>query len=133
MLALLDAWLIAPFDYGFMRRAVVGGLALSLAAPPLGVFLVLRGMSLIGDAMAHAVLPGVVLDALLGAEADDVVCGRQRDRALGRVGGDHDLDVGVALRKGFHLLFERDLTMYREQTVLQAGNEPRLAARWRAQ
>jgi len=54
MLALLDAWFIAPFDYGFMRRAVVGGLALSLAAPPLGVFLVLRGMSLIGDAMAHA-------------------------------------------------------------------------------
>jgi len=43
MLALLDAWFIAPFDYGFMRRAVVGGLALSLAAPPLGVFLVLRG------------------------------------------------------------------------------------------
>ena len=35
MLALLDAWFIAPFDYGFMRRAVVGGLALSLAAPPL--------------------------------------------------------------------------------------------------
>ncbi|HBQ06641.1 MAG TPA: zinc ABC transporter permease, partial [Halomonas sp.] len=55
MLALLDAWFIAPFDYGFMRRAVVGGLALSLAAPPLGVFLVLRGMSLIGDAMAHAI------------------------------------------------------------------------------
>lgn len=65
MLALLEAWLIAPFDYGFMRRAVVGGLALSLAAPPLGVFLVLRGMSLIGDAMAHAILPGVALGFLL--------------------------------------------------------------------
>ena len=65
MLALLDAWFIAPFDYGFMRRAVVGGLALSLAAPPLGVFLVLRGMSLIGDAMAHAILPGVALGFLL--------------------------------------------------------------------
>ncbi len=65
MLALLDAWFVAPFDYGFMRRAVVGGLALSLAAPPLGVFLVLRGMSLIGDAMAHAILPGVALGFLL--------------------------------------------------------------------
>ncbi|GAA3910217.1 metal ABC transporter permease [Halomonas cibimaris] len=65
MLDLLHAWLIAPFDYGFMRRAVVGGLALSLAAPPLGVFLVLRGMSLIGDAMAHAILPGVALGFLL--------------------------------------------------------------------
>ena len=65
MLALLDAWFIAPFDYGFMRRAVVGGLALSLAAPPLGVFLVLRGMSLIGDAMSHAILPGVALGFLM--------------------------------------------------------------------
>ncbi len=65
MLALLDAWLLAPFDYGFMRRAVVAGLALSLAAPPLGVFLMLRGMSLIGDAMAHAILPGVALGFLM--------------------------------------------------------------------
>lgn len=65
MLDLLNAWFISPFDYGFMRRAVVGGLALSLAAPPLGVFLVLRGMSLIGDAMAHAILPGVALGFLL--------------------------------------------------------------------
>lgn len=64
MLALIDAWLLAPFDYGFMRRAAVAGLALSLAAPPLGVFLMLRGMSLIGDAMAHAILPGVALGFL---------------------------------------------------------------------
>lgn len=64
MLALLDAWLLAPFDYGFMQRALVAGLALSLAAPPLGVFLMLRGMSLIGDAMAHAILPGVALGFL---------------------------------------------------------------------
>ncbi|MCL7941693.1 metal ABC transporter permease [Halomonas sp. ATCH28] len=64
MLALLDAWLMAPLEYGFMRRALVAGLALSLAAPPLGVFLMLRGMSLIGDAMAHAILPGVALGFL---------------------------------------------------------------------
>ncbi|MCC5882249.1 MAG: metal ABC transporter permease [Halomonas sp.] len=65
MLELLHEWLIAPFDYGFMRRAAVAGLALSLAAPPMGVFLMLRGMSLIGDAMAHAILPGVALGFLL--------------------------------------------------------------------
>ncbi|NWN82935.1 MAG: metal ABC transporter permease [Halomonas sp.] len=64
MLELLDAWLLAPLDYGFMQRALVAGLALSLAAPPLGVFLMLRGMSLIGDAMAHAILPGVALGFL---------------------------------------------------------------------
>lgn len=53
-------WLLDPFiEYGFMRRALAGSLSLSLAAGPLGVLLVLRRMSLMGDAMAHAILPGV--------------------------------------------------------------------------
>lgn len=59
--------LISPFiEFAFMRRALVGCLALSLAAPPLGVFLVLRRLSLIGDALGHAILPGVALGATLG-------------------------------------------------------------------
>ena len=46
--------LAAPFvDYQFMRRALVGALALALAGSPLGVFLVLRRMSLAGDALAR--------------------------------------------------------------------------------
>jgi zinc/manganese transport system permease protein len=58
-------WLAGPFlDYGFMRRALAGSLALSFAAGPLGVFLVLRRMSLMGDAMAHAILPGVAVGFL---------------------------------------------------------------------
>jgi hypothetical protein len=57
---------IAPFvDFGFMRRALVGCLALSLGATPVGVFLMLRRMSLTGDAMAHALLPGAALGSLL--------------------------------------------------------------------
>jgi zinc/manganese transport system permease protein len=59
--------LLDPFlDFAFMRRALVGCLALSLAAPPLGVFLVLRRLSLIGDALGHAILPGVALGATVG-------------------------------------------------------------------
>jgi zinc/manganese transport system permease protein len=59
--------LLDPFlEFAFMRRALVGCLALSLAAPPLGVFLVLRRLSLIGDALGHAILPGVALGALVG-------------------------------------------------------------------
>jgi zinc/manganese transport system permease protein len=59
--------LIDPFiEFAFMRRALVGSLALSLAAPPLGVFLVLRRLSLIGDALGHAILPGVALGAVVG-------------------------------------------------------------------
>jgi zinc/manganese transport system permease protein len=62
---LYDA-LIAPFaDFEFMRRALVGSLALALGAPPVGVFLMLRRMSLIGDAMAHAILPGAAIGFLL--------------------------------------------------------------------
>ncbi len=54
-----------PFAYGFMQRALVGCSALSLGAAPLGVFLMLRRLSLTGDAMAHALLPGVALGYLV--------------------------------------------------------------------
>ena len=54
--------LVAPFaEADFMRRALVGGFALSLGAVPVGVFLMLRRMSLIGDALSHAILPGVAV------------------------------------------------------------------------
>ncbi len=58
--------LIAPFaDFGFMRRALAGVAALSLGAGPIGVFLMLRRMSLVGDAMAHAILPGAAVGYLV--------------------------------------------------------------------
>lgn len=44
-----------------MRRALLGGLLLAVSAAPLGVFLILRRMSLIGDAIAHGILPGAAL------------------------------------------------------------------------
>ncbi|RST50405.1 metal ABC transporter permease [Variovorax sp. MHTC-1] len=54
--------LLQPFaDYGFMRRALAATLALSLGSAPIGTLLVLRRMSLVGDAMGHAVLPGAAL------------------------------------------------------------------------
>jgi zinc/manganese transport system permease protein len=57
--------LIAPFaDFEFMRRALAGVLALAIGAGPIGVFLMLRRMSLVGDAMAHAVLPGAAIGFL---------------------------------------------------------------------
>jgi zinc/manganese transport system permease protein len=60
------ATFIAPFaEFEFMRRALVGTFALALGAPPVGVFLMLRRMSLIGDAMAHAILPGAAIGFLL--------------------------------------------------------------------
>jgi zinc/manganese transport system permease protein len=58
--------LIAPFaEAETMRRALAGTFALSFSAAPIGVFLMLRRMSLIGDALAHAILPGVAIGFLL--------------------------------------------------------------------
>ena len=56
----------APFvDFGFMRRALLGCVAVSFGATPVGVFLMLRRMSLTGDAMAHAILPGAAIGYLI--------------------------------------------------------------------
>lgn len=61
----MDA-LLQPFvDFAFMRRALVGIWVLSLGAAPLGVLLVYRRMSLMGDALAHSVLPGVAVGYFL--------------------------------------------------------------------
>lgn len=58
--------LFQPFvEFSFMRRALVATLALSLGSAPIGCVLVLRRMSLVGDAMAHAVLPGAAVGFLL--------------------------------------------------------------------
>ncbi|MDC0612447.1 metal ABC transporter permease [Vibrio sp.] len=54
----------AFIQFGFMRRSLVACLALSVSLTPLGVFLLLRRMSLIGDALSHAVLPGVAIGYL---------------------------------------------------------------------
>ncbi len=57
---------VTPFvEFEFMRRALVGVIALALGAGPIGVFLMLRRMSLTGDAMAHAILPGAALGYLV--------------------------------------------------------------------
>jgi zinc/manganese transport system permease protein len=59
-------FLLDPFAFAFMRRALVGCVALSLAGPPLGVILVLRRMSLMSDVLQHGILPGLALGAMFG-------------------------------------------------------------------
>jgi len=57
---------VAPFlEFAFMQRALLGAVMLSVASCPVGVFLMLRRMSLAGDAMAHAILPGAAVGFLL--------------------------------------------------------------------
>jgi zinc/manganese transport system permease protein len=58
-------FLLEPFREESVRHALVAVLALALSAGPVGVFLMLRRMSLVGDAMAHAILPGVAIGFLV--------------------------------------------------------------------
>ncbi|MGC3836398.1 metal ABC transporter permease [Moritella viscosa] len=66
MSAQLHELFIAPFsEFVFMQRALWGIIVLSISATPVGVFLTLRRMSLTGDAMAHAILPGAAIGFLI--------------------------------------------------------------------
>ena len=62
----LQDTLIGPFaEFAFMQRALLGCIAISIGATPVGLFLMLRRMSLTGDAMAHAILPGAAVGFLI--------------------------------------------------------------------
>lgn len=60
------AWLLEPFRYAFMVRALWAALIVGVVCPVLGTYVVLRGMAFFGDALAHIILPGVVVAFLLG-------------------------------------------------------------------
>ncbi|MFT8897675.1 MAG: metal ABC transporter permease [Acetobacter sp.] len=65
-----------PFvSFGFMRRALVATITLGMGAGPVGVLLQLRRMSLIGDAMSHAILPGAAIGYLLAGGLSLVAMG----------------------------------------------------------
>jgi ABC-type Mn2+/Zn2+ transport system permease subunit len=59
-------WITEPFSYAFMLRGLLASLIVGVICPILGTYVVLRGMAFMGDAMAHIILPGVVIGFLLG-------------------------------------------------------------------
>lgn len=59
-------WVLEPLQYGFMLRALLASLMVGLTCSTLGVYVILQGMSFFGDALSHAILPGIVLAYLLG-------------------------------------------------------------------
>jgi len=62
----MAAWLAEPFTYSFMLRGLLAGLLAGAACAVLSAYIVWRGMSFVGDAMAHAILPGIVLAFMQG-------------------------------------------------------------------
>ena len=59
-------WLTAPFELGFQQRALLGGSLAAVATSVVGTWVVLRGMTFLGDALVHGVIPGIALALLLG-------------------------------------------------------------------
>ena len=59
-------WISEPYSLDFMQQALVIGLLVGISSAVLSCFLILKGWSLMGDAVSHAVLPGVVLASMLG-------------------------------------------------------------------
>ncbi len=62
----LLSFLVEPFQYSFMLRGLWASLIVGVVCPILGSYVVLRGMAFFGDALAHIILPGVVIAFLLG-------------------------------------------------------------------
>lgn len=60
------SWWIDPFTVGWMQRSLIAGLLVVISTSLVGTWVVLRGMSFFGDALAHGVLPGIVLAYVLG-------------------------------------------------------------------
>lgn len=59
-------WILEPLSYSFVLRGLAAGILASTACALLSAFVVWRGMSFVGDALAHAVLPGIVVAYALG-------------------------------------------------------------------
>lgn len=65
MTDLID-FVIEPMQFGFMVRALVVSVLVGIICPVVGSYVVIRGLAFMGDALAHAILPGVVVAFLLG-------------------------------------------------------------------
>ena len=68
MSSLLE-WVIEPLAYPFMLRGILAAVMVGIVCATVGTYVVLRGMAFFGDALAHAILPGVAVGYLLGGGA----------------------------------------------------------------
>lgn len=62
----LWSWIVAPLAYGFMQRGMLAAMLVGVLCAIVGCYVVLRSMAFLGDALAHAVLPGVAIAYLMG-------------------------------------------------------------------
>jgi manganese/iron transport system permease protein len=101
--------LFEPLQYGFVQRALVGAIIVGVVCASVGVFVVLRGLAFLGDAIAHAAFPGVVIafllkvDLVLGGSIAAVVSALAIGAVARRSGLREDTAIGVVFSGMFAL------------------------------
>lgn len=66
----IDQYILEPVQYEFIQRALVASITIGISCGLIGTYIMLRRMSLIGDALAHAVLPGVVVSFMVAGKSE---------------------------------------------------------------
>lgn len=101
--------LLAPLQYEFIQRALLGAILIAIVCTSVGVFVVLRGLAFLGDAIAHAAFPGVViafmlkLDLILGGSIAAVLSALAIGSVSRRSGLREDTAIGVVFSGMFAL------------------------------
>jgi len=92
-------WLAEPFSYEFMLRGLWASLIVGVVCPILGTYVVLRGMAFLGDALAHIILPGVVLAFMLEwpLPVGALLVGTTAALAIGAIGRRADIKEDAAI------------------------------------
>ncbi len=86
-------WLTEPFQLQFMRWALIASLLAGLNCSLVGTYVVLRKMSFLGGALAHTVLPGVVIAAMIGAKG----LGGEVWKAIQRLQMGYGFEAGIGI------------------------------------
>lgn len=124
------AWIIEPLQYGFFLRGLLSGLIVALTCGVLSAFIVWRGMAFIGDALAHAVLPGIVISIILGIHVLIGALGAAVLSVLGiglltrHKGFKEDTAIGVIFAGAFALgiLLMSRVSSFKDLTHILFGN-----------
>lgn len=102
-------YLISPFQYGFMVRALIVSVLVGIMCPILGAYVITRGRAFMGDALAHSVLPGMVVAFLLGispffaAVPAGIVIALLMGTVSRRTGISEDTSIGIVFAGMFAL------------------------------
>ena len=102
-------YLISPFQYGFMVRALIVSVLVGIMCPVIGAYVITRGRAFMGDALAHSVIPGMVVAVLLNispffaAVPTGIVIALLMGTVSRRTGISEDTSIGIVFAGMFAL------------------------------